>query len=73
MKILALAFTLILTGCTPVFNLIAESYDRADPCQSRSELGRPKGYKIPSFCGASANKSTAKLFDTHGNYIGMIK
>ena len=58
---------LTLTACQSVARL----YDWQDPCQTRSELGRPPGYQMPSTCGASNHRNT--IYDNKGNRIGYIK
>lgn len=59
-RILAMLVITNLTAC-------ASYWDRADPCQTRSELGRPPGYQAPSYCGASAGgyRSVTRDFRTN--------
>ena len=68
MRILILTLTLIsLQGCAG----IARMYDLADDCQTRPELNRPKGYKAPDWCGASAGRTY--IYTNQGQRIGYIK
>lgn len=63
---------LTLTGCST----IADSFDRADPCQGFTPergayLGRPIGYQQPSWCGASKG-SRSVIRDASGRIIGTV-
>ena len=67
MKTILLALMLCLTGC----GTIARIYDSNDPCQTRAELGRPKGYQIPSWCGASDGRQY--FYDNRNRRIGYVE
>lgn len=101
MRVLAIvAVALSLTGCAtgcqhscilgfgpgnPMFNRVADHYDRTDPCQTREfssltgERLKPAGYTykdIPSWCGARAGGSRAQTIyieDTRGRTIARIR
>lgn len=66
--IVILSSVLLLTGCAtgcreacvfgigpgnPMFDSFADYSDKNDPCQY---VGKPQGYKLPYFCGASRGK-----------------
>lgn len=68
MKLIILLVSILLTGCASgcreacVFgfgpgNSLFDSYanyaDKSDPCQF---VGKPEGYELPGFCGASKGK-----------------
>ena len=67
MRTVAILLAVLLTGCAgnPP-RLLAEFYDRQDPCQARNNGGN-----YPSFCGAG-NASTY-IYDMRGNRIGYTK
>lgn len=47
MKIIAIVFTLALTGCASAPNWLASMYDNNDPCQLQNNKGI-----YPSYCGS---------------------
>lgn len=91
-----IAITLLLSGCAsgcreacilgfgpgnPVFNTVANHYDRTDPCQTRefSDLTgqrlKPTGYTvkdIPKWCGNGKTKR-AQVYDRNGRRIGEVR
>ena len=94
---LAVALTGLLSGCAtgcreacvwgigpgnPVFDRIADHYDRTDPCQTREfssltgERLKPEGYSIkdtPKWCGAGKPTQRAQIYDRVGRRIGEIR
>ena len=82
-KLFVILVTTALTGCAfgpgnPVFDSIALSHDRADPCQEgttperKQQLGRPEGYKRPDWCFASQGRRT-NIYDRNGHRIGYLR
>ena len=67
MKALVCLITALIAGC----GHIADFYDRQDPCQIRSELGRPKDYSRPTWCGTSSGRVV--IYNTQGQPIGYIR
>jgi hypothetical protein len=65
------ALTTTLAGCAQPPVWLAQHFDQQDPCQSRAELGRPAGYQIPTWCGASTNRTY--IYNTSNQKIGYIK
>lgn len=63
--------SIALSGCAAPLQMLANSYNHADPCQARAELNRPQGYQRPSWCGASGNRAT--VYDVNGRVTGYIK
>jgi len=49
---LIMLLALLLQGCAGTVKVLAHVYDRADPCQNKNQ---------PSFCGASASRTTIYL------------
>jgi hypothetical protein len=66
--IATLAVAVILTGCGTYGEplLLARMYDAQDPCQFKNNGG-----KIPSWCGASAGRTT--IYSNKGAPLGYIK
>lgn len=62
---------LLLSACSAPLQLLADSYNQADPCQARSELGRPAGYQRPNWCGAAGSRTT--VYDARGRVWGYVR
>lgn len=63
LKVTAVITAILLTGCATPPQWLANHYDRNDACQTgqfsqaeRLRLGRPVGYQMPSWCGASSGR-----------------
>lgn len=86
----ALSLTGCATGCyeacifgfgpgNPVFNAMADSADRNDPCQTKefSELTgqrlKTAHHQRPDFCFANNGKTKFDLYDRKGQYQGTIR
>ena len=74
---------LMLTGCASncthaclfgfgpgnsAFDKIADYHDNTDPCQFK---GKPEGYKLPSFCGASSKPQN--VYSPNGKLLYVVK
>lgn len=84
MKLLtALLAVLALSGCASgcreacifgfgpgnaVFDRVALHYDTQDACQ---HTGKPAGYELPGYCGASRGRRS--ILDRSGHTIGYVK
>ena len=87
------ASTLALTGCASncthacimgfgpgngVFNTVADSADRDDPCQTNTHSRltgqrlKPDGYRAPEYCKYRGNNRT-RILDRNGHTIGYIR
>ena len=56
-----------------LFDRIALTADRADPCQTRAELGRPEGYQRPNWCFSGRGyQKPIYITDRSGQTIGKI-
>ena len=64
---------LLLTGCAAPMQAVAQFYNRADACQTGSELGRPANYQRPNWCGASGGMGTITRDYNTGRYIYQTK
>lgn len=69
--LIVIASAVLLSGCQSFGQMVAHSYNMADPCQARAELNRPQGYQRPSWCGAGGNRAT--VYDVNGRVTGYIK
>lgn len=56
MKIIALVFTMALTGCASAPNWLASMYDNNDPCQLQNNKG-----VYPSHCGKGNGSGNGKV------------
>ena len=64
--ILVLSVLLWLSGCASTFDMIATYHNNQDPCQF---IGKPQGYKTPSFCYSGQNRTA---YIIQGNKINKI-
>ena len=71
-KIALLIAALSLTGCAGSLAWYGDAMDRADPCQTRAELGRPDNYQAPYWCGASSNRGRM-IYNSRGRFVGSIR
>lgn len=60
-----------LTGCAGSLAWYGDAMDRADPCQTRAELGRPDNYQAPEWCGASGRR--VYIYNNRGVRQGYIR
>ena len=73
MKLLILSSVLSLTGCATdktMLERVGDHYNSRDPCQYK---GKPDGYKLADFCGASRNKKTYTVRDNNGKTVYKIQ
>jgi hypothetical protein len=78
MKSLLIFVTVMgLTGCATPPQFLADMYDRNDPCQTgqfneteRQRLGRPVGYQMPDWCGASKGSVRVQSYvKSNGTFV----
>jgi hypothetical protein len=69
--LIVLGSVVMLQGCAGALQLVANSYNHADPCQSRAELKRPPGYQIPNWCGAGGGR--VLIYNTSNEIVGYTK
>lgn len=64
---------LCLSGCATnktMLELVGDHYNSRDPCQFK---GKPEGYKLADFCGASRNKQTYIVKDISGKTVYKVQ
>ena len=67
---LLIASSILLTGCASPFPMVAEYYDRRDPCQS---VGKGDDWKMPNFCGGNRSYSIVTTTPNgNGTYTSRI-
>jgi hypothetical protein len=54
--------SLLLTGCAHPLQIMADYYDKKDPCQMRL---KPADHQMPSWCGAGSNKIIVRDYSTN--------
>jgi hypothetical protein len=64
-KIILLASTIALSGCSTLGTTVANYYNSQDPCQLKNNGGR-----YPTFCGASGSRTV--IYETqHAQPLGV--
>jgi len=64
---------LFLSGCATdktMLERVGDHYNSRDPCQYK---GKPEGYKLADFCGASNNKKTYTVRDNSGKTVYKVE
>jgi len=84
--VLLIVISIVLTGCGTYGEplLLAQMYDRQDPCQSRNwkengghmdlsnvPRGAQSGY--PDFCGAGGSRTRTYIYDANGRVLGYTR